>query len=443
MALLFPGMRQLLKLSGGVGDKPTQKALRNLEDWADQIVRRLSTAEGSTGGVSLPIAMSDVTGLVAALAAKVASTRLISTTSPLAGGGDLSADRTLTVADNSTSSKGVVAQAPNDTSKFWRGDATWATVNFSTPFPIWGTGADGDLDFDGVNPVVLLNGTTFTPSGGNYTVTRNVFAHDIHVSTGVTVTVDGWQVCATGTLSGSGTFERNGNNASGATAGAALGTGSLPGATAGGAGGTSSTASAGSNSATAPHGFVTGQAPAAAGGGGTPGGAGNIGGGGSGGNGSNGNSGARGGSIATHSEGGSWDVILKGRSFGAVQYTGASGGGGGASGSSGSTSRGGGGGGGGGWMVFLIRNSTFSGTIEARGGNGAAGISNGAAGVGGGGGGGGGGGWITWVCGKQTTSPTFDVSGGAGGAGGVPPSGTSGGNGGNGGDGFVFQCVLT
>lgn len=54
---------------------------------------------------------SDVTGLVADLAARVPSTRTITTTAPLAGGGDLTANRTLTVAGASTAAAGVVRLA--------------------------------------------------------------------------------------------------------------------------------------------------------------------------------------------------------------------------------------------------------------------------------------------------------------------------------------------
>lgn len=50
------------------------------------------------GGVTLPIAESDVTGLVADLAGKVPTTRTVSTTAPLTGGGDLSANRTIAIA---------------------------------------------------------------------------------------------------------------------------------------------------------------------------------------------------------------------------------------------------------------------------------------------------------------------------------------------------------
>lgn len=54
---------------------------------------------------------SDVTGLTADLAARVPSTRTITTTAPLAGGGDLTGDRTLTVAGASTVAAGVVRLA--------------------------------------------------------------------------------------------------------------------------------------------------------------------------------------------------------------------------------------------------------------------------------------------------------------------------------------------
>jgi len=54
---------------------------------------------------------SDVTGLTADLAARVPSTRTITTTAPLAGGGDLTGDRTLTVAGASTAAAGVVRLA--------------------------------------------------------------------------------------------------------------------------------------------------------------------------------------------------------------------------------------------------------------------------------------------------------------------------------------------
>lgn len=77
----------------------------------DSTVTIGGTATAPTVAVSqanLAIAESQVTGLVTDLAGKAPTTRTISTTAPLSGGGDLSANRTLTIADASTSAKGAV-----------------------------------------------------------------------------------------------------------------------------------------------------------------------------------------------------------------------------------------------------------------------------------------------------------------------------------------------
>lgn len=103
MAILLPHLRQLLKLSGQVSDRDAKRAIRNLEDWGDELVRRLS-ALGSVpvagSGITLPIAESDVTNLITDLASKVAVTRSVNTTSPLTGGGNLTADRTISIIAN-------------------------------------------------------------------------------------------------------------------------------------------------------------------------------------------------------------------------------------------------------------------------------------------------------------------------------------------------------
>ena len=57
---------------------------------------------------SITITESQVTNLVTDLAAKVPTLRTISTTAPLTGGGDLSANRTLAVSAGSTSAAGVL-----------------------------------------------------------------------------------------------------------------------------------------------------------------------------------------------------------------------------------------------------------------------------------------------------------------------------------------------
>lgn len=69
---------------------------------------RLSDARTPTSHVHPE---SDVTNLVTDLAAKVPTARTLSTTAPLTGGGDLSANRTLAISDATTSAKGAVELA--------------------------------------------------------------------------------------------------------------------------------------------------------------------------------------------------------------------------------------------------------------------------------------------------------------------------------------------
>lgn len=70
-----------------------------------------AASHASGGGDPITLAQSQVTGLTTDLAAKAPTARTISTTAPLAGGGDLSANRTLTVAAATTSATGVVQLA--------------------------------------------------------------------------------------------------------------------------------------------------------------------------------------------------------------------------------------------------------------------------------------------------------------------------------------------
>ncbi len=57
---------------------------------------------------TLTVSESQVTNLTTDLAGKVGTSRTVSTTAPLSGGGDLSANRTLTIADGTTAVKGAV-----------------------------------------------------------------------------------------------------------------------------------------------------------------------------------------------------------------------------------------------------------------------------------------------------------------------------------------------
>jgi len=96
----------------------------------ERVLNRLSSSGGATwGGITgtlsdqtdLQTALDekqatltgtgDVPGLTAALAGKVPTTRTISTTAPLTGGGDLSADRTLAIDPATTSAAGSMSAA--------------------------------------------------------------------------------------------------------------------------------------------------------------------------------------------------------------------------------------------------------------------------------------------------------------------------------------------
>lgn len=68
------------------------------------------------------------------------TTRTISTTAPLSGGGDLSADRTLSVVTFSSVASGVVPASGGGTVNFLRADGTWAA-------PGGGGGATAYVDF--------------------------------------------------------------------------------------------------------------------------------------------------------------------------------------------------------------------------------------------------------------------------------------------------------
>lgn len=77
------------------------------------------------------------TGLIATNTASINALRArkINTTAPLAGGGDLTADRTLTVATFAGSTPGVVPGSPGGTTSFLRADGSWSTVDISPTDP--------------------------------------------------------------------------------------------------------------------------------------------------------------------------------------------------------------------------------------------------------------------------------------------------------------------
>lgn len=423
------------------------------------------------GGATLPIAESDVTNLpadLATLTAAVATKADKSITiniSPGSGGGDLTANRTLVPATNSTSSAGIVSQAPNDTSKFYRGDATWARL--SAWAWMFGAGTDGSPHFDGVATITLGDGTTVAPSGGNYTLPRDCSFDSVTIDTGVIVFAHGLRVHAKTGIFGLGTISVRGNaggNATGSTvsgaAGAAIPDKTFKGVSAGVIGG-SALPSANSNNAplgislTPPASLVVGN-----------GANGTVGNGGVGGSGGFANGGAVGvnmvgpGTVTlmlTSTGGPVLDAppaLFTGRGAGTTtQYTWGTAGTAGRGGNGSQPGRGGGSGTAGGaiYIAALTIDATI--TIDARGGAGGnGGGATGGFGGGGGAGAGGGPGGVVMLVQGYGALPTIDISGGLGGtggagdpnSGGAPPSpGGPGYSGGNGGDGLKFAYLLT
>lgn len=79
--------------------------------------------------------------LTTTLGGYVPSTRTISTTAPLTGGGSLAAGLTLAISDFTATTRGAVPSPGGATGKFLRDDATWAT-------PIAGAGGTGTATID-------------------------------------------------------------------------------------------------------------------------------------------------------------------------------------------------------------------------------------------------------------------------------------------------------
>lgn len=146
-----------------ISDAPTQQAIRALNDGLDDhedvqtdlddritsleesvatgsgVVTSVSagssmvTAAPTTGDVIVNVVPanlsgipeSGITNLVSDLAGKVSTTRTINTTAPLSGGGDLSADRTLSVNLFGSGVSGVVPASGGGTVNFLRADGNW------------------------------------------------------------------------------------------------------------------------------------------------------------------------------------------------------------------------------------------------------------------------------------------------------------------------------
>jgi parallel beta-helix repeat protein len=275
--------------------------------------------------------------------------------------------------------------------------------------PAWTAQDYGGLFGDGSDGTVAMNGTnTFSGfaslSGSTYTLSRDVFATSLTVSSGVTVLTNGYRVFCQGTVTNGGTVSFPGNNAASATGGTHTNSGTLQGGQAGGSG---SAASAGANGTIASGSAGTGNGGAGGAGSSTAGGA------------------ARASNLSTPfpyrtpyaAAAGAFTVV--GVACSASGANGGSGGGGDG------TNSGGGGGSGAGIIVIFAWSVVNTGTISANGGNGFTPATGNC-----GGGGGGGGGLILIYTLTAWTAGTTSVTGGTLGSGvGTGAAGTAGGSG--------------
>jgi hypothetical protein len=276
--------------------------------------------------------------------------------------------------------------------------------------PVYGDGADGAVTFDGSSAYSFA-----TYSSAIYTLTRDVWATTVSVSSGYTVITAGYRIFATTSINAAGNIHNNGSNGSGAVAGA------------GGLGGFFKAGGAGAAGLLAASAGAAGTAQA------TPTANTWVGGvGGRGGQGRLNNIGFNGGVITyanvttpANADGGSkvtsnYVNYLTRYVVGATnwQMTPSIGGGGGAKSVTGTAASSGAGGGGGGICFLAAPIITGNGTISANGGSGGS-----AAGTGGsfGGGGGGGGGVVCVIAKTSAITPTA-----TGGTGGTSVFGTNG-----------------
>lgn len=316
---------------------------------------------------------------------------------------------------------GVTRLAAGTAGQRLRTGGSGANPAWADMLGFYGDGSDGSLNFDGAATVLGM-----APSGGVYTFTREVFATDVTVGSGVRLALESYGLYVNGTLTGTDAtsfVSANGLPASGVTAGGQQAAAApYHFVSTGGGTGRQTTSGAGSNGGT------VNPSPCGAGGNGGAAGA---------------NAGGNGGSViaAVASRGGSrsldW-VFRKCRYLDGASFVGAhagSGGGGGGLTTGGGSGGGGGGGGGARAAVVFARLVAGTGYIEANGGVG--GNSTAAGGHVGGGGGGGGGGAAILVTSSPTPSWTVRADGGAGG------SGAGGGNNGNAGSaGLALTFIL-
>lgn len=286
------------------------------------------------------------------------------------------------------------------------------------PSQIWGDGSDGAITFDGTTTILGS-----VPSGGVYTLQRNIYGTTVVVNTGVTIQTAGYIIFGSQSITLNGTAKVANDGSDGVVPAGGVCGGSVRWSSQifGGLGSKTTGANAdlpsvmlgrkGGNGGTGPSGSGGTSAEAAPGANGGTSGVGGVGG------------------IPHDAAPILAGVMFGGATFGAV-FGGAGGGGGGGDG----TSFGGGGGGGGGVVVLVtpVLTGGASSSLSAKGGAGAAATAGNT-----GGGGGGGGGAIYLIVGINSFTGTTVLIAGSGGAG--HGTGT---NGGVGIAGAVFVTII-
>lgn len=365
---------------------------------------------------------------------KVSNTRQIATSGSLTGGGDLSADRTLSLV-NDSASPGINKVYGTDASgnKGYRDFLTNAVI-----VSLYGAGIDGDVTIS-----------------VNTTLIRDMYYNNLTVNLGVVLNTNGYKVYVKDTLTNNGTIGTAGNNGTNGTSFSAPGGGGaatqiaitlntangeifINGGPAGNAGGAGTTTNGGSSSPIAAASIYLGGL----------GGRGGLGG--TGASGTAGNGGLVSSNYPTGIDGKRYINALTESFFLGMYFPyGSISGSGGGAGAGGGAGTGGGSGGGGGSGVRGVNihalNLINTGTIRAIGGNGGNGSAPTGLNAGGGaGGGGGGGGFMYLVYGSLNNTGTITVAGGTGGTG-AAGSGTggAGANGANGSPGTLIQIDTT
>lgn len=300
-----------------------------------------------------------------------------------------------------TPSPGRLLLASSATAAAWRIPASAQAM--------YGSGADGALTLDG-SASIVVSGATIAPVGGVYTLTRDVEATTITMSSTAQLRTAGFRVrCWKLVGESTNRIHDDGNDASGSTNGATISGGTLQrNGSQGGVGvGTAANGNAGNN--------VT----IGVGGVGGTGGAAGV------------RTGGSGGTVSSMTAtagrypGGFASLTGWAGTTGSPSAQAVSGGSGGGSGgnATGAGTSSGGGGGGAGRVYIAALEVDYAGTIAADGGDGGAASGGGNAG----GGAGGGGGEVLLVTEQLTRTPTLSAAGGAGGAGvGTGAAGASG-----------------